>query len=138
LKINDDLLGYCITMYYLYYMTNELNQNNNDTMETLEIIKEISEKYKRGIKVDGRFLTLQDNTFEIKDQLKADGFKFDPKGKEWYLELPEKVNFDSSEIRYYKGQVEELGYNDSFDLLFDEKPGLYLGKIDDGYITIEL
>ena len=27
---------------------------------------------------------------------------------------------------------------DSFDLLFDEKPGLYLGKIDDGYITIEL
>ena len=138
MKINDDLLVYCITMYYLYYMRNELNQTEMKT-ETLEIIKEISEKYKRGIKIEqGRFLILQGNTFEIKDQLKVDGFKFNPKGKEWYIELSEKVEFNSSEIRYHKGQVEELDYNDSFDMLFDDKPGLYLGKIDDGYITIEL
>lgn len=108
-------------------------------MKTLDLIQGITTKYNKGAKIDdGKYLVLKGNTYEIKESLKEDGFKFDPQTKEWFLELEEPLSFGSDEIRYFEGKVENLEYLSSFDMLFEGKQGLFIGKTNDGFSTIEL
>lgn len=105
----------------------------------IETLITFSEKYNKDAYIyDGRFMSLSGNTYEIKEQLKADSFKFDSRNKCWYIDLGEDVTLPSDEIRYLDGNIEELNYLGSFDMLFEGKDGWFFGKTDSGIHRIKL
>lgn len=97
-------------------------------MENLIKLESIIKKF-GDVFVDERFVTLQrKDTYEIKEDLKSYGFKFDPKEKEWYFELSENLDFDGVRSLQNGQLSNDLGKFAMIEAKLQKKHGIYIRK----------